>query len=118
VGWVRTNRRYGGWLALLALAIQLAVSFGHFHLGGPVSAQPGLTAAAPAGDHGSAPASDHDPYCDICATIHALSSAQIAAPPQLPVPIVFGRTKLPVHQRIAAAETCRTAFQSRAPPLA
>src|SRR5260370_8255074 len=29
--WVRTNRRSGAWWALLAMAIQIVVSFGHAH---------------------------------------------------------------------------------------
>ena len=30
--WVRSNRRFGSWAALFALAIQLVLSFGHIHL--------------------------------------------------------------------------------------
>src|SRR3981189_1978958 len=30
--WVRGNRRIGAWLGLLALALQLILSFGHIHL--------------------------------------------------------------------------------------
>ena len=30
--WVRTNRRWGTWLALAAMALQLVLSFGHIHL--------------------------------------------------------------------------------------
>src|SRR5258708_10299935 len=29
--WVRINRRHGAWCALLAMAIQIVVSFGHAH---------------------------------------------------------------------------------------
>ena len=31
---IRNNRRFGGWLALFALAVQLVLSFGHVHLEG------------------------------------------------------------------------------------
>ena len=30
--WVRSNRRFGSWAALFALAIQLVLSFGHIHI--------------------------------------------------------------------------------------
>ena len=30
--WVRCNNRFGSWLALAALALQIVVSFGHVHL--------------------------------------------------------------------------------------
>src|SRR5262245_56438932 len=41
MGWIRSNLRFGAWCALLALAIQLVLSFGHVHVprsvGGPVA---------------------------------------------------------------------------------
>ena len=48
--WVRGNRRVGAWLGLLALALQLVLSFGHIHLGDlaiPQAAAAADAAAAP-----------------------------------------------------------------------
>ena len=34
MGWVRRHRRHGAVLALIALALQIALTFGHVHLRG------------------------------------------------------------------------------------
>ena len=40
MGWVRRYARFGSWLALAALALQLVLSFGHIHLDGVHRAHP------------------------------------------------------------------------------
>jgi hypothetical protein len=43
--WFRSNIKHGSRLALLALAVQFALSFGHFH-GGAVQAAPVIQSGA------------------------------------------------------------------------
>src|ERR1700757_2151124 len=90
VGWVRRHRRHGAVLALIALALQAALAFGHVHL--PALAQnPHATSAqraALADSKSHAPVqtpADNDDYCAVCASIFLASSAFAPAPPQFPV---------------------------------
>jgi hypothetical protein len=122
VGWFRSRTRLGGSLALFALALQLLVSFGHVHADELTSKPLGIATVwhvgesqAPAGD---ADTDHHDDYCDICATLHALASAQIATPPPLPIPYAFAQVAPQIDEGVEVAEARRASFQSRAPPVA
>jgi len=119
--WVRSNSRFGAWLALAALALRLAVSFGHVHLNGaPPAAVVDATAAAP----GSTPPPDQQPgnhtddYCAICATIHLAASAFVPSAPQVEAPFASQPIEHIDHVTIAFVSARRAPFQSRAPPLA
>ena len=120
--WVRSNRRWGGWVALAALTLQLAVSFGHIHLDGLHRGVPAVAAALQGGDVPPAPAqhpnNDTADYCAICATIHLAANAPLPTPPQLALPLV--RSSVEHFDRVAAVFVAprRAPFQSRAPPLA
>jgi hypothetical protein len=124
--WFRSNRRFGGRLALFTLAVQIVLSFGHIHhedIFGPV--RPGASAAsvALAADHSSSPPADQpskhpDDTCAICATISLLSNSFVAAAPQLPLPVVSYAVKYTDRVVVAAIATRRAPFQSRAPPSA
>jgi hypothetical protein len=114
----RINRRLTGWLALLALALQLAASFGHIHaedfagLGRAAVAQTALADNGPAG----APDPDHL-TCDICAAVHLAGSLLMPAPPVLVVPAsapVVLTLPAPVDRLALAA----AAFHARGPPQA
>lgn len=115
--WVRANTRLGARVALFALAIQFALSFGHFHA---IAAQaaPAIQSTqqqlpAPAPDSGHHP----DDLCAICAVTALASTAMAAAPPALPLPQA---AELPRQARDTAflrVHAPRAAFQSRAPPL-
>jgi hypothetical protein len=105
-------------LALLALSIQFAVSFGHIHadeLRGSAM-QAAAATAAPSSD--DADHHDHDGVCAICVAILLLANAPLAAPP------VVGFAPLPAgdvidpQPRTAVAAAARVAFRSRAPPRA
>jgi len=71
--WFRDTLRQGSWLALIALAINLGLSFGHIHaIGGKVS-RPGLAALAASvsspddGERQRQPGDGHADYlCPIC----------------------------------------------------
>jgi hypothetical protein len=119
---VRYDRRFGTWLALFALALQIALSFGHVHPGDFRHAGSALAAAAGTSSAPSAPAhhpvNDADDYCAVCATIHLAATSLL--PQTLPLPVPFAARAVE-HVNYTAATffpTRRAPFQSRAPPLA
>ena len=117
MGWFRGQGRLGAWLALVALALQLGLSFGHIHVETYRHA-PELAAAAPEGsrqDHGDT--SDRD-YCPSCAILSLLAGAQTGAMPTSAMPVLRS-----AEEMIAVAATIRPAqvqiaFRARAPPSA
>ena len=113
--WIRSRAKRTSGLALFALAIQFALSFGHFHPLHVLSSQASkLVAVASALDH-SLPGQDAD-HCDICAVV-ALASVTIAAsPPTLPLPDFALSGRLESDIAFGLVETRRFAFQQRAPP--
>src|SRR5262245_65436574 len=102
MGWFRSHSRLGSYLALVALAFQLAVSFGHVHLDHVAPAAAGATALA-----GAPPPSEEvktprptgrenlaDELCLICTLIHLAGTMMPAGPPSLPLPSVLGSLRL------------------------
>jgi hypothetical protein len=126
MGWVHRHKGHGALFALAALALQIAVSFGHVHLDGVVRAAPHSTAAgAPkitlAQSSPQLPAQnggDDDDYCAICASIFLVSSSFVSEPPKLPVPLAFTRIERSFSVARGVIAPRRVAFQSRAPPAA
>jgi hypothetical protein len=114
--WVRSNIRLGARVALFALAVQFALSFGHFHA---IAAQaaPSLQSTqnvpSPGPDSGQHP----DDLCDICAVIALTSTAVAAAPPALPVPQAVELPRQTTETAFLRLHAARAAFQSRAPPF-
>jgi hypothetical protein len=122
MGWVCRHRRHGAVLALIALAVQIVVAFGHVHLYA-LAQSPHASAqhVALAGTKSHAPVqipADNDDYCAICASIFLASSAFAPAPPQLPVPANFQRVEHSLKSARPLADSLRLAFRSRAPPVA
>ena len=123
--WFRDNLTQGSWLALLALVINLSLSFGHVHIFDGKVVNAGLLAkVASIADHNDEPKPSHhgddhgDILCPICAASSAIAGGLISTPPVLPVvfPVaVIGPIIAPDVVRIAPS---RAAFQSRGPPLA
>jgi hypothetical protein len=139
--WVRSNIKHGSRLALLALAIQLVLSFGHFH---GVSAQaapaiaPDATQSAPSraaapstenavaldsaiGSLQSQPASDHDrdqpdDICAICAVMALANAVLFASPPILLLPQAVEFLYRTTEAEFVRLNPARVAFQPRAPP--
>ena len=108
-------------LALIALALQVVLTFGHVHLRGLGGSSHRVIAASLAHPPLQAPAqipSDDDDYCAICASIFLASSAFAPAPPQLLVPASFRRIEHYINAAQPLAEQLRLAFRSRAPPVA
>jgi hypothetical protein len=141
--WFRSNVRLGSRLALFALAIQFALSFGHFHdsvaRAAPVSvgaAQSGLSEAAqlavshPDSFDGysadavrSKPGSGEDPAgqppddCAICAVM-ALAHAMVAATaPDLQAPQAAAALTPTIEAGFVDPNSTSAGFQPRAPPV-
>ena len=123
--WIRANIRFGARLALFALAVQMALSFGHVHIATPtlastngeqpaVADEPGLTllgAILPI--HKSDGSASGD--CAICALIHLSSTSAPAAAPVLPLPTNLG-LGLVAPAELHSAASLYSLFQARAPP--
>src|SRR5208283_187796 len=126
--WVRSNIRPGSWCALLALAVQLVLSFGHVHrlefpsvsASSPLSAVGIGAVSATGSDASSAPAipiglgSD---YCAICAVMVLANSVRMAAAPALARPAVGTRVRFAKKPEIVSAASPHLLFRARAPPL-
>src|SRR4249919_3543976 len=87
--WFRATLSTGARLALFALTVQIALSFGHVHLGNFGHAVPSLASASTQSTP-SAPTqpASHADYCAICATIHLTAISFLPPAPQLRVPFV------------------------------
>jgi Protein of unknown function (DUF2946) len=116
--WFRTNR-FSGWLALFALAIQLAVSLGHVHLDRSGTGQAAEATTNVARSHEFPPGNvpDADEFCAICAVITLSGSLVVPEPPAI---VVFrSQTEALLLDRGAdlVARYERGQFQARAPPV-
>lgn len=126
MGRIRTYRRGGSWLALVALLLQIVLSFGHVHGLGAFGAAHGGDALAAATSPSEPPGSDpdgdrdgHHDVCAICATLALVQGGLAATPPALPLPNVFSSSKQSCGTRAATpAGLTTSAFQPRAPPAA
>jgi hypothetical protein len=144
--WFRSNVRHGSRLALFALAIQVLLSFGHFHGNSAQAApasmdtnQPGLhdtvtcaavhldaTAGASHEDAFSAiglKTSNHESDgrpsddCAICAVMALANALVVATPSYLPGPQPASSLNLMTDAEFIALNSARVVFQSRAPPI-
>jgi Protein of unknown function (DUF2946) len=121
--WLRKHIRHGSWLALVALAINLTLAFGHVHgFAGKVSERPGALIAAIAdadGDSNRRHPSDHHPdsLCPICVAIATMGSGLAPAPPALQVEFADARIDHPVDHFRFLLQPPRAAFESRGPPI-
>jgi hypothetical protein len=144
--WFRSNVRHGARLALFALAIQVLLSFGHFHGSSAQAAptsmdadQPGLhdsvtcaamhlDAAAGASHEDAFPAiglktSDHESDgrptddCAICAVMALANTLVLATPSSLPGPQPASSLNWMADAEFIPLNSARVVFQSRAPPI-
>lgn len=144
--WFRSNIRLGSRLALLALAIQFLLSFGHFHgasasaaavmdakrsglhhalgiavarLGAPEQTSPGkVLRPVRKTSSGHAPLGHPGDDCAICAVMALASTMVDAAPPLLLSPQATTFSYLAADAGFAEPNSARVAFQPRAPPIA
>src|SRR5215467_9514133 len=94
--WFRSNVRSGAWLALVAMALQLALTFGHLHLRATsaASAQLAAKAAVTLPDGSSLPTKPrpvHD-NCAVCTLIQMAGAAAVAVASLL-LPVLFASTR-------------------------
>ena len=129
--WFRSNIKTGSRLALFALAIQFALSFGHFHGAVAQTPRPGLTdadlahaALDAAGEARQQQPSDHDTdqhtahACVICAVASLANNFLCATTPLLELPQAIELLHLTNDAEFAHLGSLHPAFQSRAPPAA
>jgi hypothetical protein len=132
--WFRSNIKTGSRLALFALALQFALSFGHFHtIAAPAALTvhaiatqsdiaSGLTAPDATDQSARQPASNPDSDqkpsdpCAICAVIAMANSVLFATPPLLLLPQAIELLYLTTDAEFAHLNSARVAFQPRAPP--
>jgi hypothetical protein len=128
--WLRSNIKHGSRLALFALVIQFALSFGHFH-GGVAQAAPAvqsgsvnnLSLADTVREDAQRPASNHDSdqqqgdICAICAVLALANTMLFAAPPVLLLPQAVEILYLATDAEFIHLNSARVAFQPRAPPI-
>jgi len=130
--WFRSNIRHGARLALFALLVQFALSFGHHH--GLVQAAPLLASLQQTDGHEAGATRDRaavkqqspaipdqdqggDDYCAICAMVSMAGSVVLAAPPVLLLPQAVEFLYLTTGAEFVHLKSAGHAFQPRAPPL-
>ena len=124
--WFRSNIGNGARLALLALLVQFALSFGHVHGFAPPTAS--ATQSVLPADHGGdskatsqqAPGK-HDTdqttdVCAICAVMAMASTVLFSAPPILLLPDAVQILHGIIDAEFGHLKSAGTAFQPRAPP--
>jgi hypothetical protein len=109
-----------GYLALVALATQLVLSFGHTHAPRAPDANLALacrTFFTPAADQNCPPLKKHGDECAVCWTIAAAGTLVLPEPPALDLPSLEGDIwKAHVHRApLPAIPTA--SFDARGPPL-
>jgi hypothetical protein len=139
--WFRSNIRHGSRLALLALAVQLVLSFGHFHAdvaqaatvlqSGPAHSDrvdvrgldAGAVAASAVADRSTQPQPGPDAdgrlgdTCAICAVMAMAHTVLFATPPVLLLPQAVEILHLTVDAAFVHIDGAHASFQPRAPPI-
>jgi hypothetical protein len=120
--WFRDHIRRGAWFALIALAINLGLSFGHVHaIDGKGLAHRSAAQIAAIGSPDEGQGDRHggpaDLLCPICMAASAIGHALASAPPALPVLLAESPIDLSIGPAIAVPLWPRAAFQSRGPPI-
>jgi hypothetical protein len=133
--WFRKHLKHGSRLALFALAIQFALSFGHFHTfanAAPAIAT-GLTQVdldyarslstqhtagkAEQKQRPATPDTDHSAdTCAICAVISLAGNVLLSTPPLLQLPQAVELLHLTTDAEFVHLNSVHPAFHSRAPP--
>ncbi len=139
VNWFRKHLKHGSRLALFALAVQFALSFGHFHgteaaqaapavQSGLVDADLAIAATLAAQDAHSESTQPQQPaghdddqhtakLCAVCAVLSLANNFLFASPPLLNLPEAVELLHLTTGAEFAHLGSLHPAFQSRAPPV-
>ena len=121
--WFRDHIRRGSWFALIALAINLGLSFGHIHAidGKGFGHRFASIAAIASPDDGQTPGHHEgdqaDLLCPICMAASAVGHALASAQPALPLALAELAIDPTIEQDFAVPQPPRAAFQSRGPPV-
>jgi hypothetical protein len=120
--WFRSHIGLGARVALMALAFQLVLSFGHAHFSGPLARSlVAVQTALPSADEPNAPAGKSglaDQTCAICALLQLVGSAAESTSPALAAPALYTAEWQPSDPAFNLAGTAHRLFRARAPPLA
>ncbi len=116
--WFRTRTQFGARLALIAVALQLVLTFGHVHApSGAVT-----SAVQTSQSNGTVPNPGHKGLADFeCLTCALIQLSAISAPslaPQLPLPLAVDYVTLRPNAEMAPATASQASFRARAPPAA
>ena len=130
--WFRSNIRHGARLALFAMLVQFALTFGHSHWFAQAAtlAQSSLQQAAktdsvasvdgavfekqsPAGQDGDSA----DDNCAVCAVVAMADTIVSSTPPLLLLPQAIRLLHRAADAEFVRLQSARTAFQPRAPPI-
>jgi hypothetical protein len=115
--WFRSNIQHGSRLALLALAVQLVLSFGHFHA---IAAQTAPDTVIASGQQQAPTSHDSDQPndgCAICAVMAMAGTVLFATPPLLLLPQAVEFSYRTTDAEFIHLSSARVAFQPRAPPI-
>jgi len=118
--WFRKNRQFGARVALIALALQLVLTFGHMHASLAQDTGTTVSASQPGGwvPHKGSHKGLSDFDCPICALIQLSAVSAPSVAPELPLPSATDFVTLGPRTGFAAAITPQAPFQARAPPAA
>jgi Protein of unknown function (DUF2946) len=121
--WFRKHLKHGSWLALVALAIDIALAFGHVHApdGTASGRQVASIAASDVTDSGQSqkhPAKSHADYlCPICMATAAMGNALAPVPPALSVEFADAMIDLSIDHVRLLPQPAHIGFLSRGPPI-
>jgi hypothetical protein len=118
--WFRSNVRSGAGFALVAMALQLALTFGHFHLFVTSAAQLAAKTAIAQPDGSSLPAKPRpiDQNCAVCTLIQMVGATALVAAACLLLAALFASTAFPIRVEHELAASLPLNFQARGPPIA
>jgi hypothetical protein len=120
--WFRANTRFGSRLALVALAIQVLLTFSHIDVcdfgASPAKAATLAVGSAPSGPGKNGPTdkSDRPVSCPICALIQLAATAAPATAPALPLLVPLGHVLPQAAGQLLLAASAQFPFRARAPP--
>lgn len=128
--WFRSNIRHGARLALFAMLVQFALTFGHSHWfaqaaplaqGQLADSAKSIASAGRAAVQKQSPTNpDREPpgddNCAICALVAMAGTVTFATPPLLLLPQAVKLLYRTTDAEFIHLKSARTAFQPRAPP--
>ena len=118
--WFRSKMQFGSRLALVALALQIVLTFGHVHSFVPTAVDTALSSAVAASDGSNS----RDPSgngladfdCPLCALIDLAGSSTLSVAPDLPLPASVDFVTLRPRAELASATAPHFQPKARAPP--